>query len=128
MRWNPYTEKGNDHRDQIEKCGEERASRTNKDGKSGPPFSVVRFNRQFRSAFTTLYSPATRTLARHPFAGRCKRSDSLIDDNCIMLHVHNCKPKSNPRGLRDTHKCDKGKIKENWCFCGIVMKMTCELG
>jgi hypothetical protein len=31
-------------------------------------------------------------------------------------------------GLRDTHKCEKGKIKESWCFCGIVVKMTCELG
>ena len=42
----------------FEKCG-----RNSSNGKSGPVVPVMRLNRALRSAFTTLYSPASRKLA-----------------------------------------------------------------
>ena len=60
------------------------------------PLSAL--NLRFRSAFTTLYSPASRKLV----------SGADPYDNCIMLHVHHCKPRNQTQGC-DT-KCDREDV------------------
>lgn len=124
--WNPYTEKGNDHRDQIEKMWRGALRRQTNTASRVHHFPSCARIGSLDLHSLHLYSPATRTLAQASLCRGAITVTHMIIASC--LHVHNCKPKSNPGGCCVIHKCEKGKIKENCCFCGIVVKIDMRVG